>query len=171
SELVISTKPGPATGVGTVRTYCAECGARCGVRATIEDGELLSVVPDRDHPNRGFCIKGEAGPEKVANAGRILYPMKRTRPKTDPDPGWQRISWDEALTTISKNLLRLREESGAESVGFTRPAVTGSGSVDWAHWIIRLSRAFGSPNFISTTHICQWARDNGSAYTYGTGLP
>ncbi len=30
---------------------------------------------------------------------------------------------------------------------------------------------FGSPNALATTHICQWARDSCSGYTYGTGIP
>ena len=43
---------------------------------------------------------------------RLLYPLKRTRPKSDPDPGWQRISWDEALETTARELGRLSREHG-----------------------------------------------------------
>src|SRR5687768_9476527 len=84
--------PGAAPATRHVRTYCSECGARCGVVAHVEDGRLVAVRPDREHPNRGFCVKGEAAPEKVYNDGRLLYPLRRTTPKTDPDPGWKRIS-------------------------------------------------------------------------------
>ena len=34
--------------------------------------------------------------------------MKRTRPKGDPDPGWVRISWDEALDTVAGEMRQAR---------------------------------------------------------------
>ncbi len=50
---------------------------------------------------------------------------------------------------------------------------TGSGtSVDDAErWLHRLLHALGSPNWVSTTHVCNWHRDTGFAYTFGTNLP
>jgi len=50
---------------------------------------LIRVGPDPSHPaGNGLCIKAKAAPELVNSAERVLYPMKRTRPKGDPDPGW-----------------------------------------------------------------------------------
>ena len=44
-------------------------------------------MPDHDHPNGGvICIKGKAAPELVYNQDRLDYPLRRTRPKGDPDP-------------------------------------------------------------------------------------
>src|SRR5690606_965539 len=31
--------------------------------------------------------------------------------------------------------------------------------------------SFGSPNLITTSHICSWGRNNGVAYTFGSSLP
>ena len=39
---------------------------------------------------RDLC-QGRAVPELVYAEDRVLYPMVRTRPKGDPDPGWQRV--------------------------------------------------------------------------------
>lgn len=50
--------------------------------------------------------QGPGGPELVYNSQRFLYPVRRTRPKGDPAPAWQRITWDEALELSSA---RLRE--------------------------------------------------------------
>ena len=55
---------------------------------------------------------------------RLLFPMRRTRPKGDPDAGWQRISWDEALDETAAAIRRIAAESGPEAVAFgvtTRP--------------------------------------------------
>jgi molybdopterin-dependent oxidoreductase alpha subunit len=34
----------------------------------------------------------------------VNFPLRRTRPKTDPDPGWERCTWDEALDLIAERL-------------------------------------------------------------------
>lgn len=153
------------------RTYCSVCASRCGVVATVEDGRLVSVTPDLDHPIKGFCVKGSTSPELVYNAGRLRYPMRRTTPKSSADPGWRRISWDEAMTEVAGRLREVRDESGAEAVAFHRPAPGGSSATDWVGFFERLTEAFGTPNVMGSTHICQWARDSGSTYTYGSGLP
>jgi anaerobic selenocysteine-containing dehydrogenase len=78
--------------------FCALCRSRCGCISTVVDGKLVSVDPDPSHPTGGaLCVKGRAAPELVYAPDRLLYPVKRTRPKGDADPGWVRISWDEAL--------------------------------------------------------------------------
>lgn len=155
-----------------VRGYCAQCRSLCPTIAKVEDGIFTRVLSDRDHPNSsGICLKALAGPELVYSPARLKYPMKRTNPKDNPDAGWQRISWDEALDTIATKLTKIKTEFGAESVAFYRPAAGGSPSQDFWDWGQRLAYAFGSPNVLATTHICQWARDSCSAYTYGTGIP
>jgi anaerobic selenocysteine-containing dehydrogenase len=97
--------------------------------------------------------------------------VKRTNPKNAADPGWERISWNEALDTVVTKLLDSREAYGGESVVFYRPAPGGSGAADYHLWLMRLAHAFGSPNIAMTTHVCNWHRDEGSAFTYGVGMP
>lgn len=155
-----------------IQGYCAQCKSRCGTIALVDDHDnLLAVQPDPAHPNHGFCVKGSAAPQIVHNAGRLRYPLRRTTPKTESDPGWVRIPWDEALRTTARRLTELAERHGPESVVFTRPAPGGSHSGDWSQFLARLATAFGSPNVMTTSHICSWGRGPGSAYTYGTSLP
>src|SRR4051794_38333650 len=85
--------------------YCAMCVSRCGSIAVIENGRFIALEPDPAHPTgKALCAKGRAAPELVYSAERLLYPLKRTRPKGEKDPGWQRISWDEALDTTASRL-------------------------------------------------------------------
>jgi anaerobic selenocysteine-containing dehydrogenase len=78
--------------------YCALCISRCGSTAVIEDGRFIALEPDPSRPTgQALCAKGRAAPELVYHLDRLLYPLRRTRPKGDPDPGWERIGWDEAL--------------------------------------------------------------------------
>jgi anaerobic selenocysteine-containing dehydrogenase len=158
-------------GVQQIHTYCAMCVSHCGVVATVEDGALTKVSPDPEHPNGGICVKGTAAPEIVYSPDRLQYPMVRTRPKGDPDPGWTRIPWDEAMALTASRLLEIKARHGPEAVVFPIATPAGSGSIDFTFWAQRLAHAFGSPNIERSTHVCQWHRDGGSRYTYGVGLP
>lgn len=119
-----------------VRGYCALCTAHCATIATVQDGRVVSLDPDHDHPNGGvMCIKGKAAPELVYNPDRLNYPLKRTRPKTDSDPGWQRVSWDQALDDIATRLkvIRARYEAKALALGKGTKSGTSVDDVD-AGW-------------------------------------
>jgi len=154
-----------------IHTYCAMCVSRCGVVATVSDGVLTKVTPDPAHPNGCICVKGTAAPEVVYAPDRLRYPMVRTRPKGDPDPGWARISWEEALALTASRLLEIKARHGPEAVAFPIATPAGSASNDFMPWAWRLANAFGSPNVVANTHICQWHRDRGAKYTYGVGTP
>src|SRR5579864_6934202 len=93
-----------------IHTYCAMCTSRCGVVATVEDGKFTRVTPDPEHPNGCICVKGTAAPEIVYSPERLRYPMRRTRPKGDPDPGWVRITWDEAMNLTASHLLEVKAQ-------------------------------------------------------------
>ena len=152
-------------------TYCAMCISRCGVIATVDDGVLKSVNADSAHPNGCICVKGTAAPEIVYSPDRLQFPMKRTRPKGEKDPGWARISWNEAMQLTSSRLLEFKSKDGPESVVFGMGTPSGSGISDAARWLERLAESFGSPNLTAPLYICNWNREWGSHYTYGVATP
>ena len=151
--------------------YCALCISRCGSIAVVEDGRFVALEPDPSHPTgQALCSKGRAAPELVYHPDRLRYPLKRTRPKTDSDPGWERISWDEALNLTAARLRQIAERHAPESVVFT--AVSGSTSAlnDSVPWVQRLMRAFGSPNLCGSMELCGWGRGGATSFTYGIGI-
>jgi anaerobic selenocysteine-containing dehydrogenase len=152
--------------------YCALCISRCGSVAVVENGRFVALEPDPTHPTgRAICAKGRAAPELVYHQDRLLYPLKRTRPKGDPDPGWQRISWDEALDLTAKQLRQLAADSGPESIVFSVVSPSTSSSSDSTTWIERLMRAFGSPNMSVHVAVCGWGRWLALVDMYGVPLP
>jgi anaerobic selenocysteine-containing dehydrogenase len=156
----------------TVRGYCALCTAHCATIATVENGRVTRLDADHDHPNGGvMCIKGKAAPELVYNPDRLNYPLKRTRPKGDADPGWQRMSWDDALDDIARRILEIRERYGAKSIALAKGTRSGTSVDDVERWLGRLLYLIGSPNWVSTTHVCNWHKDTGFSYTFGSNLP
>src|SRR6059036_7749 len=119
-----------------IQGYCALCVSRCGSIAVVEDGRFVALEPDPSHPTgQALCAKGRAAPELVYHQDRLLYPLKRTRPKGDPDAGWQRISWDEALDLSATRLRQLAERHGPESVVFSMVSASTSAVADSAVWI------------------------------------
>jgi len=153
-------------GTKKIRTYCAQCYNNCPVIAHVERGRFVRVTADRTHPYyRPICPKGLAGPELVHSSSRLTTPLKRTNPKTSHDPGWAPISWEEALQYTASELLRMKEERGPEAVAFTQSFVA-TPLWEIQPYLRRLSNIYGSPNTVTTSHICNWHRDFGSAFTF-----
>ena len=151
--------------------WCALCRSRCGCISVVRDGNLIRIERDPSHPTgRALCAKGQAAPEQIESPDRILHPMKRTRPKGDPDPGWVRISWEEALDTAASEMRRLAAASGPESIAFAITTPSGTAISDSIQWVERLMHAFGSPNNCYGTEICNWHKDVATTYTYGMNI-
>ncbi len=163
----------PESAASETRTagFCALCKSRCGSIMVTRDGRFMGQEPNPDHPTGlALCIKGRAAAEIVYNPQRQLYPLKRTRPKGAVDPGWQRISWGEALDRTAAELDRLRAAAGPEAVAFGLTTPSGTPISDDLRWIERFTHAFGSPNIAYGTEICNWHKDYAHAYTFGRSV-
>ena len=62
---------------------------------------------------------------------------------------WEHTTWDEALDTIAKKLLDLKEKYGPESVGFGLREPKG---LEFA-FVQRFASAFGTPNVVTPSHL------------------
>jgi anaerobic selenocysteine-containing dehydrogenase len=154
-----------------IPAFCPLCASRCGCEAVVEDGRLVAIEPDPSHPTgKALCAKGRASPALVEASDRLLHPMRRTRPKGDPDPGWQRISWDQALDETAAAMRRIAAESGPEAVAFGVTTSSGTALSDAQPWVDRLINAFGSPNNCNSWEICAWHRQFARAFTTGDGI-
>jgi len=94
-------------------TYCRICEALCGMVATVENGRIVKIRPDRDNPHsRGhICVKGPALADVAYDPDRVTVPLKRTG-----GPGeFVEIPWDQALTEIAERLSASIERHGPES--------------------------------------------------------
>ncbi|MFC2070336.1 molybdopterin-dependent oxidoreductase [Chloroflexota bacterium] len=113
-----------------VHSVCSLCYNECAIRVRVVDGKPVAVegVPESDRGAQGgLCAKGVSSIMDWHDPNRILYPIKRTNPKKGlhEDPKWQRISWEEALDTITEKLIAARKkDSRSVLIGFT-PGPTG----------------------------------------------
>jgi molybdopterin-containing oxidoreductase family molybdopterin binding subunit len=95
-----------------VPSACNLCYNQCGILVHRVDGVVVKIEGNPDNPmGMGrLCPRGLAGIQLLYDPHRVNYPLKRTNPEKGlgKDPGWQRISWDEALDTISEKLRQIR---------------------------------------------------------------
>ena len=154
-----------------IPTFCTQCRSRCGCDALVKDGKILKIEPQPSHPSGAkLCPKGRAVTELVYHPERLTRPLRRTSPRGAGPTTWESITWEEALTVIAGHMTRIRAEHGAEQVAFSVTTPSGTHISDSIAWIERFIRAFGSPNTIYSTEICNWHKDMASRLTYGTDI-
>jgi len=125
---------------------------------------------DPGHPTgQAHCAKGRAAPELVYHPERLTRPLRRTRPKGDPNPGWEPIGWDAALDQTAAAMRRVAERHGPQAVTFTLSSPSTTAIGDSSGFIQRLANAFGTPNRAITLDVCGWGRAFATRYTYGVG--
>jgi anaerobic selenocysteine-containing dehydrogenase len=152
-------------------SYCAQCRSRCGCLVVVADDKLIRIEPLAGHPSgEKLCPKGKAAPELIYHPDRLTHPLRRTSAKDGTSPSWEIISWEEALDEISNRMRQVRDDHGAEQVAFSVTTPSGTHISDSISWIERFIRAFGSPNIIYGTEICNWHKDVASRFTYGTDI-
>ncbi len=99
--------------VKSVRVVCAhDCPDMCSLIAHVEDGKVVRVQGDPDHPyTAGFaCGKVNRDADLVNSPERIKTPLKRSGPKGSGQ--FTPISWDEALDEIAAEWKAIIKESG-----------------------------------------------------------
>ena len=146
-----------------VRSCCRGCGKmECGVWVTVQNGRAIKIEGDESAPHTmgSCCNKSVASLQACYHPDRLRYPMKRTAPKGE-DPGWVRITWEEALDAIVDGIENVRGKYGGESL-FT---MGGTGRI----WCMSPYAGYGSwfmtPNTAVAWQVCKGPRHFSSALT------
>lgn len=118
-KAVESAAAAGAEEIKTVGCY-HNCGGRCIIGAVVKDGTVTRLVPDPTkeenldtNPRAIPCLRGRSQIRRVYAPERLKYPMKRVGKRGEGK--FERISWDEALTTIAAQMKRIKEKYGSES--------------------------------------------------------
>ena len=143
--------PGPDTGIEVRRSLCAICspGHHCGVDCYVKDGEIIRVEGTQDHPyNHGkLCTKGSSLRNYVYRADRIRTPLRRVGERGEGK--FEPITWDEAYDEISRRLLDIRQQDGADAVAFF-----GGYNKWYRPWLRRFAHSFGTYNYGTESSTC-----------------
>jgi len=151
----------------TVRTptYCEVCFWKCaGWVYTDKDGAIKKITGHKDDPhcNGRFCPRGTGGVGMYYDNDRLKTPLIRI--VENGKQTYKEASWDEALNYIAKNLEKVKNDHGAESIALFSH---GSGGKFWGH----LLKAIGSKNITAPSYAqCRGPREVAWAATFGEGL-
>lgn len=91
------------------------CAAGCFLNIHVRDGKVVRTSA-REFPNPEYnriCVKGLTHTHRIYHKDRLKYPMKRVGKRGEGK--WERISWDEAITTITDKWKEYEKEFGKES--------------------------------------------------------
>ncbi len=154
---------GPLTsGATRVKSVCTHCAVGCTVIAEVKNGVWVGQEPGWDSPfNLGsHCAKGASVREHAHSERRLKYPLKLEGGQ------WKRISWETAINEIGDKMLKIRQESGPDSVYWM-------GSAKFSNeqgYLFRKFYAFwGSNNGDHQARICHSTTVAGVANTWGFG--
>ncbi len=104
-------------------TFCRICEALCGLKVTVDDGEITHVEPDAEHVStRGFgCIKGLQQHRIYASPDRLKRPIRRQGDEFDE------VSWDVALGDIGGKVAQIRKDHGPNAIAMYVGTAAGFG--------------------------------------------
>lgn len=150
---------------GVFPSVCSlDCPDQCGLLVHKKNGRIIKVEGDPNHPvtKGSICNKVRNIKERLYDEKRLAYPMKRVGKKGEGR--FERITWEEALETITSRWKELIETDGPESIlpysYYGNMGILNSESMD-RRFFYRL----GASQL--ERKICQSAGEAGYRYTMG----
>jgi len=147
-----------------VKTYCARMDhGGCGLLVHVENGKIVKVEGDPESSlNRGtVCAKGIAQVERLAHPDRLRHPLKRAGARGEGR--WERISWEEALSTIVQKIKGAIAEDGERSIAFAQGTPKGLE----LYMMIRLANLLKVPTVATPGSVCHMPRETAAMITCG----
>ena len=140
--------------VKVLRSTCQMCHGGCGVLVHVRGGRVVKVEGNPEHAlNQGrLCSKALASIQQLYNPTRLQHPLKRVGARCEGK--WQRISWDEALDTISEKCLDCVDKYGPYPIVTSR----GTGRPPAHLWKMPLVALGCARNEVSPSNVCHQSR-------------
>lgn len=146
-----------------VASGCNGCVGWCPLRARVVDGKAVKITgnPESRWTRGQLCPRAMLNLQILYDADRVKKPLKRTnaRKGRDEDPGWVEISWEEALDILAGKLRELRDKGTPERFALFRGRYDPL-AADILYG--RFAKAYGTPNAISHSAICDEASKSGN---------
>jgi len=148
--------------VEIIKSVCNHCSVGCTVMAEVQNGVWIGQEPGWDSPfNLGaHCAKGASVREFAHGERRLKYPMKKVGGE------WKRMSWDDAINEIGDGMLKIRDESGPDSVYWLGSAKFSN---EQSYLFRKFAAYWGSNNVDHQARICHSTTVAGVANTWGYG--
>jgi len=123
------------------KSACNLCYINCGIEVLVEEGRIIKVRGDRDHPkSQGYlCNKAARIPYYVHHRDRLTSPLRRRA-----DGSFEPIGWDDAISEIAQRLRLIIDRYGGKSLALYGGG--GQGNHAGGLYANAFLRALGSRN-------------------------
>jgi len=189
-ELEAATVPTTGSKRSTALAQCPYCGVGCGTIIQVENGKIVSMRPDKDHPtNNGLqCIKGLTAAEPMyvdrlqgdsyvrkdvwaewnkANHGDMEYTSK-TKGSFDEEH-FVRVPYEKASEMVAHKVAHLAKKYGGNSIG-----LYGSGQLTVEGQFLEnkfMKGVLGSNTIEANARMCMTSAVTGYFATLGSDTP
>ena len=152
-------------GNGYIPTLCEMCVWRCGVRAKVEEGRVVKLEGNPEHPHSlgHLCARGQSGLMNTYDPDRVLTPLIRVGQRGEGK--FRPASWDEALDLVASKMQEIKDTYGPEAMVFS--STHNLSQVQFEN----LLNAYGSPNYGTQRSLCFNAMIVANQMTYGMEEP
>jgi thiosulfate reductase / polysulfide reductase chain A len=163
ADMTVGAHPAGAAAAASaeqrIPTLCEMCTSRCGVFAVLDQGRVVRIEGNPEHPtNLGRpCARGNAGVSALYDPDRLKHPLKR-----GADGKFTKISWDQAFQEIGQKLTQIQGNPGPHALVFTEYNNLNSALTK------RFAEAYGSPNHTGHAANCFANRNVGYSAVFGT---
>ena len=108
-----------AAGSGYIPSMCEMCVWRCGLLAKVENGRVVKLEgnPDHPHSNGKLCPRGQSGLMNTYDPDRVLTPLIRVGKRGEGK--FRKASWDEALDIVAESMMDIKQKYGPEAMIFS----------------------------------------------------
>ena len=189
-ELEAATSAAETTGRKTAIAQCPYCGVGCGTVIQVENGKIVSMRPDKDHPtNYGLqCIKGLTAAEpiyvdsmegdpyvrkdvwtewKKPGHGNLDY-VSKTKGSFDEEH-FLRVPYEEAEEMVAHKIAHLAKKYGGNSI-----SLYGSGQLTMEGQYLEnlfMKGVLGSNTIEANARMCMTSAVTGYFATLGSDTP
>jgi thiosulfate reductase/polysulfide reductase chain A len=166
---------------GWIPTCCNMCGGTTGVFAHVVGGRVVKIEPNSFNPigvanistdfhalkgtGARMCPKGNAAEMSLYDPDRIKTPLKRKAGTARGAGQWEPITYGQAVSEIAIRLGQIKTNYGPDKLLWF--------SEDNSFIAIQdaFCNAYGTPNFMQHSNLCDVARNKAFTLTLGHGRP
>jgi sulfite reductase (NADPH) flavoprotein alpha-component len=151
----------------SVKTVCPYCGVGCGMVLHVEDGQVVKIAGDKEHPSNfgRLCTKGQSAHVALRKSGRLESAFVRHARDEDPVP----LPMTQAISTTAARLRGLLDEHGPDALSFY---VSGQMSIEAQYLVNKLAKGFvGTNNIESNSRLCMASAGSGYKLSLGADGP
>jgi anaerobic dimethyl sulfoxide reductase subunit A len=119
------------------------CGSNCPLELFVKDGVIVRVDTDNKSPDEygdygtnyqlRSCVRGRSIRQRIYNADRVKYPMKRVSGTTRGEGKYEQITWEQAISEIAAKMSQVKAEYGPDSfyIQYATGTIDASFSNSW----------------------------------------